>query len=112
MNHPSTEQDRQRNVGTSDAKEPAPTSLESTLELDARKLVAQVRGIPQRVERELKERPYRLLGIAGAVGFGVGAMFGSRVVRMMLVTAGGYGVNEVLRASIKRYLDSMETSKP
>lgn len=72
---------------------------------DARGLVDQLRDVPSLLERELKNNPYRVLGIAGAAGFGLGAMFGSRLLRVMLISAGGYAVNELLRTRISRLVD-------
>lgn len=85
--------------------------IEKNLRDEARGLVDQLRGVPSLVDRELKENPYRVLGIAGAIGFGLGAMFSSRILRMMLITAGGYGVNEILRTRISRLIEESALDK-
>lgn len=78
---------------------------------EARGLVEQLRDVPSLIERELKDNPYRTLGIVGAAGFGLGAMLGSRLLRVMLISAGGYAVNELLRSRISRMLDESELDR-
>jgi len=56
----------------------------------------------------VRDNPYRTLGIAAGVGFGVGALVSSKLLRVLLVTAGGYAVNEIVRRRIKSVLDELE----
>lgn len=85
--------------------------IEKTIQHEARSLVEQLREVPNLVERELKENPYRTLGIAGAAGFGLGALLGSRLLRVMLLSAGGYALNELLRTRISRLLEESELER-
>ncbi len=65
------------------------------------------RELPARIEREMKENPYRTLGIAAGVGFGVGTIVGSRLMRTMLLAAGGIVVSELARGRIKEIVDDL-----
>ena len=65
------------------------------------------RELPARIEREMKENPYRTLGVAAGVGFGVGAIVGSRLMRTLLLAAGGIVVSEFARGRIKQIVDDL-----
>jgi len=76
--------------------------------IDPQAIVDGAKRLPEIIRREIQENPYRTLGVAAGVGFGVGALFSSRIARVLLVTAGGYALNEVARTRIKRFLDEMD----
>lgn len=76
--------------------------------IDPEAIVDGARRLPAIIQQQVKENPYRALGIAAGVGFGVGAMFSSRIARVLLVTAGGYAVNEFARGRIKAFLEDLE----
>ncbi len=66
----------------------------------AQKVAEQARRVPELIDHELKENPYRLLGIVGAVGVGIGMLIGSRVMRAVIISVGGYAVTEALRGYV------------
>ncbi|MFO0605715.1 MAG: hypothetical protein U0324_21210 [Polyangiales bacterium] len=69
-------------------------------------LSSKARGLPSVLEREVKDSPLAALGVAAGVGFGLGMIFSSRLTRMLLLSVGGYALNEVLKARVKKYLDA------
>ncbi|WP_394847600.1 DUF883 C-terminal domain-containing protein [Pendulispora brunnea] len=71
------------------------------------KIAEFARDLPEIVEREVKENPYRTLGIAAGVGFGVGAIVGSKLLRTMLLATGGILASEMARGRIKRLIDDL-----
>jgi len=73
------------------------------------RLARKAKELPALIDAELRENPYRLLGIAVGVGFGAGAVLGSRVGRMLLLTVGEYAVSEALRTQAKRFASELET---
>ena len=72
-------------------------------------LTSQARNLPQMLEQQLKDNPYAVLGVTAGVGFGLGMIVSSRVTRMLLLSVGGYALNEVLKARVKKYLDGALT---
>ena len=76
--------------------------------IDPHTIADGVKNLPQIIQREVRDNPYRTLGIAAGVGFGVGALVSSKLLRVLLVTAGGYAVNEIVRRRIKSVLDELE----
>lgn len=68
--------------------------------------VEQVRDIVENVrdkaEVTFRERPYLVPVAAGAVGFGVGLLFGSKLTRFLVVTAVGGLLSETIGSEIKR----------
>lgn len=76
--------------------------------IDPQAIVDGAKRLPEIIRREVQENPYRALGVAVGVGFGVGALFSSRIARVLLVTAGGYALNEVARTRIKHFLDEID----
>jgi len=72
-------------------------------------LTSQARNLPKMLEQQLKDNPYAVLGVAAGVGFGLGMIFSSRLTRMLLLSVGGYAVNEMLKARMKKYLDGALT---
>ncbi|WP_394837112.1 DUF883 C-terminal domain-containing protein [Pendulispora rubella] len=75
--------------------------------LSPEKISEFARDLPAIVEREVKENPYRTLGIAAGVGFGVGAIVGSKLLRTMLLATGGILASEMARGRIKRLIDEL-----
>jgi ElaB/YqjD/DUF883 family membrane-anchored ribosome-binding protein len=74
-------------------------------------LLRKAKDLPKTIESEVKDNPYRTLGIAMGVGFGLGALTGSRLARLFVVTAGGYALSEVARTRIKRLVDELAAPK-
>jgi len=90
----------------------AKTETESNLhklvsKLSPDKISNFARELPEIVEREMKENPYRTLGIAAGVGFGVGAIVGSRLLRTMLLATGGILASEMARGRVKRLIEDL-----
>lgn len=73
-------------------------------------LLQRAKDLPELIQTEVKANPYRTLGIAVGVGFGIGAVMSSRIARMFLVTAGGYALNEVARTHIKKLVDEFSNA--
>ena len=73
-------------------------------------IVDAVLAIPDRVETELRERPYRTLAIAVGVGIGIGVVASSRVARFLIWNLGGYAATELARRGAKRYLERVLTA--
>jgi uncharacterized protein YcfJ len=71
-----------------------------------REKVEHVRDIVENVrdqaEVAFRDKPYLVPVVAGAVGFGVGLLFGSKLTRFIVLTAVGGIVSEVLGGEIKR----------
>jgi ElaB/YqjD/DUF883 family membrane-anchored ribosome-binding protein len=66
-----------------------------------------VRDTPRIIEREVREHPYRTLGIAAMIGGSVGLIVGSRLVRMLLTTATSYALAELSKAVVRRYIEGL-----
>jgi hypothetical protein len=73
--------------------------------IDPQAIVEGARRLPELLFRETAEHPYRALGVAAGIGFGLGTVFGSRIARVALLTAGGYVLNEVARSRVERLLE-------
>jgi hypothetical protein len=65
----------------------------------ARDVVETVR---EKAEVAFREKPYLLPVAAGAVGFGLGMVFGSKIMRFVVFTAGATILTETLGGEIKR----------
>ncbi len=76
--------------------------------IDPKAIVDGAKRLPDIIRREAAEHPYRALGVAMGVGFGVGAVLSSRIARVALLTASGYVLNEVARTRLKHFLDDIE----
>jgi hypothetical protein len=66
---------------------------------DARDVVENVR---EKAELAFREKPYLLPVAAGALGLGVGMLFGSKIMRFVLFTAGAAIISETVGGEIKR----------
>ena len=73
----------------------------------ADKIVEYSKDLPQIIEREMKKHPYRAVGVAAGVGFGVGAVVGSRLLRMALLATGGFLASEVARGRMKKLMEEL-----
>jgi hypothetical protein len=73
-----------------------------------RVVAGKLRQISSIVDREMKAHPWRLVGVFGALAFGVGVLSGSRLSRSILAAVGSYAVSEVLRAQVQHYIAQME----
>jgi ElaB/YqjD/DUF883 family membrane-anchored ribosome-binding protein len=71
------------------------------------KIVEVARDLPNIIQKEIQKNPYRTVGIAAGVGFGVGAVVGSRLLRMALLATGGYLASEVARGRMKKVIDEL-----
>jgi hypothetical protein len=61
-----------------------------------------VENVREKAELAFRDKPYLLPVAAGAVGFGVGMLFGSKIMRFVLFTAGATLLTETLGGEIKR----------
>jgi tetrahydromethanopterin S-methyltransferase subunit F len=61
-----------------------------------------VENVRDRAEMTFREKPYLVPVAAGAVGFGVGMLFGSKLMRFVVFTAVGTILTESLGGEIKR----------
>lgn len=61
-----------------------------------------VDNIREKAELAFRDKPYLLPVAAGAVGFGLGVVFGSKIMRFVVFTAGATILTETLGGEIKR----------
>jgi hypothetical protein len=59
-----------------------------------------VRGLPSRLEAQLKRNPYAVLGVACAVGTGVGIVLSSRILRAAFTATATAAALELLRSLV------------
>ncbi len=78
----------------------------------AREALDRAKQIPELIDEQLKENPYRLLGIVGAVGVGVGMLIGSKVMRALVVSVGGYALTEGLRGYVAEQIQAKQIGGP
>lgn len=76
----------------------APVALRDRVE-HVRDIVENVRD---RAEVAFREKPYLVPAAAGAVGFGIGVLFGSKLTRLLVITAVGTVLSDVLGGEVKR----------
>jgi hypothetical protein len=69
------------------------------IEDTANKVIDRVKWARSEIQTRMKEQPYFGPVAAGTVGFLAGALFGSRIARMMLVLGIGYAINESMRGA-------------
>ena len=90
----------------SQAHEAPPQQAENEKASSSSAVEQYLRTLMTRAEGELKEHPIRTLGIAAGVGVGVGALMASRILRMVVITAGSYAAKELLRDRVKAFISS------
>jgi hypothetical protein len=61
-----------------------------------------VENVREKAELAFQDKPYLLPVTAGAVGFGLGMLFGSKLMRYVLFTAGAAIISETVGGEIKR----------
>jgi hypothetical protein len=61
-----------------------------------------VRGLPSNLQSAMKTNPTAVLAGAGALGFVVGALCGSRVGRLVTTTLVGYGLRRFVEGPVAR----------
>jgi len=61
-----------------------------------------VENVREKAEVAFRDKPYLVPVTAGAVGFGLGMLFGSKLMRFVLFTAGATILTETLGGEIKR----------
>lgn len=77
-------------------------------EAKAKRALRFLRSLPHNIEAQMRDRPYRALGVAGAVGFGGGILFGSRLLRSAAGSALTVAALEMLRGYV---IDRVEQSR-
>jgi ElaB/YqjD/DUF883 family membrane-anchored ribosome-binding protein len=84
-------------IGSAEEKfEGAETAIKERVE-QARDMIEDFRD---RAEMALHERPYLLPVAAGALGFGVGVLVGSKLTRIIAVTAAGALLSDTVRGQV------------
>lgn len=77
-----------------------------TAEVALRERVEQARDLVEdlrdRAEMAFHERPYLLPVATGALGLGVGVLIGSKLSRLLLLTAAGALLSDTVRAQVGR----------
>ena len=61
-----------------------------------------VENVRDKAEVAFREKPYLVPVTAGAVGFGLGLLLGSKITRFLVITAVGTVVSEVVGGEVKR----------
>ena len=61
-----------------------------------------VENVREKAELAFRDKPYLLPVAAGAVGFGLGMLFGSKVMRFVAFTAGAALLSDTIGGEIKR----------
>jgi hypothetical protein len=59
-------------------------------------------NLPQTIRTNIQERPVATLGVFTAIGVGAGVLFGSRILRSVLITALGQTAIELGREYIRK----------
>ena len=59
-------------------------------------------NVKDKAETAFKEKPYLVPVTAGAVGFGVGLLFGSKLMRFVFLSAVGAVLTDALGGEVKR----------
>jgi hypothetical protein len=73
---------------------------------------AMLSGLPSNLDAQMKRRPYATLGMAGAIGVGMGILLGSRILRSVLVSAVSLAVVELGRAYMRQGGSQVHGSGP
>ncbi len=61
-------------------------------------------GLASHFDKQLKRNPYAMLGVACAIGVGVGIVFSSRILRAVVTAAATAGALEITRALVRQYV--------
>lgn len=92
--------------GSKSKKQKASTTNSDDAGVALRDRVEHVRDIVEnvrdRAEVAFREKPYLVPVAAGAVGFGIGVLFGSKITRLLVLTAAGTVLSDVLGGEVKR----------
>jgi hypothetical protein len=67
----------------------------------ARRARDALSGFPSNLADQMKTRPYRTVGVATALGVGIGVLLGSRILRTVLTSVLSYAVVEVVRVYVR-----------
>jgi ElaB/YqjD/DUF883 family membrane-anchored ribosome-binding protein len=67
----------------------------------AQRATAAARGLPSRLDGQVKRNPYAALGVVGVVGAGVGIVLSSRILRAVLTATATAAALELVRAFIR-----------
>jgi ElaB/YqjD/DUF883 family membrane-anchored ribosome-binding protein len=70
----------------------------------ARRATEMIRGFPASLDEHLKRNPYATLGIACAIGVGVGVLIGTRVLRTVVASAVSLAAVELGRAWVRQVM--------
>jgi hypothetical protein len=71
---------------------------------------ATVGALPSKIDGQMKRNPYVTIGIAAALGAGVGIVFSSRVLRAVLAAVGAAAAAELTRAYFRKNAWVVKTS--
>lgn len=63
---------------------------------------AAAAGLPSKVDAQIKRNPYFTIGVAAALGAGVGVVFSSRVLRAVLGAVAAAAAAELTRAYFRK----------
>ncbi len=75
-----------------------------------RRARALARGLPSRLDGQVKRRPYAMLGAACVLGAGVGIVLSSRVLRAVLTATATAAAMELTRAFVRGTMAQSEVS--
>lgn len=93
---------------SSDALHHPIDALKSIVPADALEAVS---NLPQMLQTELRERPYRSLAVVLAIGVGIGALASSRVTRFLVMNLGSFALTEIARRGAAQYLNRLVTAR-
>jgi hypothetical protein len=69
-------------------------------------------GLPSNLDAQIKRRPYTTLGMAGAIGMGMGILLGPRILRSVLSGVVSLAVVELGRAYMRQSAAQVRGSGP
>lgn len=96
MNHVQTTEKKSKKIQA--AAEEATEGLRERAE-HVRDIVENVR---EKAEVAFRDKPYLVPVAAGAVGFGIGLLFGSKITRFILLAAVGTVLSDTIGGEVKR----------
>jgi hypothetical protein len=109
MNTERTETDPNRNPSEAAATHTNGTPPVASREF-GRRAKTMFSEFPSGLDAQMKRSPYATLGVAFAVGMGVGILLGSRILRSVAASAVSYGVMELGRAYLRETASPHATS--